>query len=188
MAILKVPKEELLAIALLFAASAGAHATVPVIEMPQAAGALRATSSGPCPTNGPDVRGAVQVDEATFGSFVTPSPGVFPSATGTGMPASVLSGSSRGSFIAAAGNRAGYVSGITSSGGCRYSYTVSAVPEVGTWVMPLVGIALIAYQLRRKSKARRPWVELRLVATSQQHMNGWRTVAAPTFGATRSWG
>lgn len=155
MAILKVPKEELLATALLFAAIAGAHATVPVIEVPQAASALRATSSGPCPTNGPDAHGAIWVDEATFGSFVTLSPEVFSSATGTGIPASVLSGSSRGSFIAAAGNHTDYFPGIAGSGGCGYSYTVSAVPGVEAWVMPLVGIALIAYQLRRKSKARR---------------------------------
>jgi opacity protein-like surface antigen len=49
----------------------------------------------------------------------------------------------------------GSTKGKIFDGGYAGSYTVAAVPELDTWLMLLIGVGLVIYQLRRKQKTLR---------------------------------
>ena len=149
MAILKM--KYLVATALLCGVTTAAHAALTVIETSTSVGAGASTT---LPIRNSRVYEFPLADEATPTSFLASTLEIFSGAT-AGSPLFALSGTPAGSFFAAAGNYTAYVLGMAGKSSGSYSYTVSTVPEVETWVTVLMGMGLIVYQLRRKSKSLR---------------------------------
>jgi hypothetical protein len=149
-AVLKVLEKYLVAAALLWGVTTAAHAALAVIETSTRVGVGAFT----LPISKSRVYEFPLVDEATPTSFLASTLEVFSGAT-AGSPLFALFGSPAGSFFAAAGNHTAYVLGMAGKSSGSYSYTVSTVPEVETWVTLLIGMGLIVYQLRRKSKSLR---------------------------------
>jgi hypothetical protein len=149
-AILKVIKNYLIATALLWGVTMAAHAALAVVETSPHLGS--GTSALPISNSG--VYELTLIEEAIPTSFLASTLGIFSVGT-VGPPLFALSGSPADSFFAAAGNYTAYVLGMAGKSSGSYSYTVSTVPEVETWVTLLIGMGLIVYQLRRKSKSLR---------------------------------
>jgi len=77
--------------------------------------------------------------------------------TTTGPSLGGTSGSGKFSFMAdTAGLYTALLFGIPGGGSGTGSFSISVVPEVETWVMLIIGMGLIAYQLRRKNKLAAP--------------------------------
>jgi hypothetical protein len=150
MAVLKVLQTYLVAAALLCGVTSAAHAALAVIETSASGGAGTPTLS----TTSSRVYEFPVLDEATPTSFLASTLEIF-SGSRVGSPLFAYSGTPAGSFFAAAGNYAAYVLRMAGKSSVSYSYTVSTVPEVETWVTLLIGMGLIVYQLRRKSKSLR---------------------------------
>jgi hypothetical protein len=149
-ATLKMLKKYLVAAVLLLGATTAAHAALTVIETSTG---VRAGASA-LPISNSQVYELPLVMEATPTSFLASTLQVFSGAT-VGSPLFALSATPAGSFFAAAGNYTAYVLGMAGKNSSSYSYAVSTVPEVETWVTLLIGMGLIVYQLRRKSKSLR---------------------------------
>ncbi len=81
--------------------------------------------------------------------------------TTTGPSLGGTSGAGKFSFMAdTAGLYTALLFGVPGSGSGTGSFSISVVPEVETWVMLLIGMGLIAYQLRRKNKLESPTMNM----------------------------
>jgi hypothetical protein len=149
-AILKMFKKYLIATALLCGVTTAAHAALAVVETSTHLG----SGISALPISNSGVYEFTLIEDAIPTSFLASTLEIFSGAT-VGSPLFALSGTPADSFFAAAGNYTAYVLGMAGKSSGSYSYTVSTVPEVETWVTLLIGMGLIVYQLRRKSKSLR---------------------------------
>jgi hypothetical protein len=81
--------------------------------------------------------------------------------TTTGVSLGGINGPGTFSFLAnTAGVYTALLFGIPGGGSGAGSFSISVVPEIDTWVMLIIGLGLLAYQLRRKNKLDSPKLNL----------------------------
>ena len=110
--------------------------------------------------DGPGWYQATLTDNSSPESFEHLTLNILNGFTTTGLSLGGISGPGTFSFLASsAGIYTALLFGLPGGSGAG-SFSVSVVPEVETWVMLLIGVGLIGYQLRRKNKLQSPRMNL----------------------------